>query len=64
MKRTDKDMAALKVRLLEAARRDPELSPATLAKRFGCSHVTVRKYLREAKLYRVVGQSAEARRAS
>lgn len=64
MKRTDKDMAALKVRLLKAAQSDPDLSPTTLAKRFSCSHVTVRKILREAKIYRVVGQSAEARRAS
>lgn len=61
MRRTVKESLQLRTRLLAAAASDKEITPTQLAARFGCSHVTVRKYLREGGLYRVVGQSAEAK---
>jgi len=49
--RSRADFEALRDRLIETKRKDPELSPLQLAARFGVSHVTVRRALREAGLY-------------
>jgi hypothetical protein len=57
--------ASEKANLLERLRKvrasDPELSPRVLAQRFGLSHVTVRKLLREIGLYEPRSTAAERR---
>lgn len=55
-------IAMLRRRVVELTR-DPEMSVADIARRLGCSHVTVRRYQREAGVYRPAPNSAE-RKAS
>lgn len=45
------DLEKVRGRLIEAKKKDPELTPLQLGSRFGISHVTVRRVLREAGLY-------------
>lgn len=45
------DQEKLRARLIEAKKKDLELTPLQLGSRFGISHVTVRRVLREAGLY-------------
>ena len=45
------DWKKLAERIVKLAKRDPQLPPAAIAERLGCSHVTVRKTLRAANLY-------------
>lgn len=51
MRRVKADLEKIKARVIEAKKKDPELSPLQLGARFGLSHVTVRRVLREAGLY-------------
>lgn len=51
MRRVKADFEKLKARVIEAKKKDPELSPLQLGARFGISHVTARRLLREAGLY-------------
>lgn len=57
-KRDPQRVANLLARIT-ALGKDPENSVADIARRLGCSHVTVRKYLREAGTYRPAPNSIE-----
>lgn len=47
-------------RICDMARRDPALTPSLIAARIGCSHVTVRRVLRSAGLYKAAAPEALA----